>query len=82
MEVPHDDRALPVLGGEAVIRAKVTSTSSSRDDALTYLYNQLASKDWADWKRAGDITLVQRRQQFKAPVWLATAPMVRDEDFR
>lgn len=64
------------------IRAKVSAVSAQRDDALRFLYNELAADAWREWKRASDITLTQRRQQFKAPTWVAATTMIRDEDQR
>lgn len=61
-----------------MIRAKVATQSSTRDDAIQYLQNELATKDWVGWKRNGDIFLTVSRVA-GGRVWRAHTTMIVGE---
>lgn len=63
-----------------MIKAKLTTQSHKRDDALKFLRNKLSTNEWSAWKRVGDITLTMRRPQFKTPIWIASTELIIDEE--
>lgn len=63
-----------------MIKAKLTTQSHKRDDALRFLRNKLDTAEWSTWKRVGDISLTMRRPQFKSPIWIASTELIIDEE--
>lgn len=63
-----------------MIAATVTAKSYSRNEALKFLGNKIRSADWSDWNRAGDISLVEQRDNNGGTRWVAKCKLVTTEE--